>query len=122
MCCQGHAQYFLTFRPPPWPLFVCSIDLFVHLPILLPDLALAVRVVSAYSAGEIGEASKVTLLFVFQTCQYSCSVSRRVVLRGLVRLKWASKWQSLVMPNRKGCVPPLRQTEFVCFFPSSYYY
>ena len=40
--------------------FVCSIDLFVHLPILWSDPALAVRVVSAYSAGEIGEASKVT--------------------------------------------------------------
>ena len=40
--------------------FVCSIDLFVQLPILLSDPALAVCVVSAYSAGEIGEASKVT--------------------------------------------------------------
>jgi len=40
--------------------FACSIDLFVHLPILLSDPELAVRVVSAYSAGEIGEASKVT--------------------------------------------------------------
>ena len=45
--------------PPKLCLFVCSIHLFVHLPILLSDPALAVRVVSAYSAGEIGEASKV---------------------------------------------------------------
>ena len=40
--------------------FICSIDLFVHLPIILSDPALAVHVVSTYSAGEIGEASKVT--------------------------------------------------------------
>ena len=40
--------------------FVCSIDLFVHLPILSSGPALAVHVVSAYSFGEIGEASKVT--------------------------------------------------------------
>ena len=47
-------------RLPPSFIFACSIDLFVHLPILLSDPELAVRVVSAYSAGEIGEASKVT--------------------------------------------------------------
>ena len=33
-----------------------------------------------------------------------------------MRLKWTSIWKSLVMPNRKGCVPPLRHTESVCFF------
>ena len=49
------------WRLPPSFVFVCSIDYyFVHLPKLLSDPALGVHVVSSYSAGEIGEASKVT--------------------------------------------------------------
>jgi len=42
----------------------CSIDLFVHLPILSSDPALAVCLVTAYSAGELSDACKVTRLFL----------------------------------------------------------
>ena len=40
---------------------------------ILSDPALAVRVVSAYSAGEISEATKGHAILL-RTCQYSCSV------------------------------------------------
>ena len=47
----------------------------MYLPIL-SDPALAVRVVSAYSAGEISEATKGHAILL-RTCQYSCYVLQR---------------------------------------------
>ena len=47
----------------------------MHLPIL-SDPTLAVSVVSAYSAGEISEATKGHAILL-RTCQYSCSVLQR---------------------------------------------
>ena len=60
MLCMSLRRLSLGGDFPQALFFVCSIDLFVYLPILLSEPALAVRVVPAYSVGEKGEASKVT--------------------------------------------------------------
>ena len=56
-------------------LFRPKFSSFVHLPVL-SDPVLAVRVVSAYSSGEISEATKGHAILLW-TCQYSCSVLQR---------------------------------------------
>ena len=113
---------------------------FVHLPIL-SNPAPAVRVVSAYSAGEISEATKghAILLRIFQ---YSCSVFQSggagktsetcngpaikfdllILLSDpacsageIVRLKRSRFWKWPVMPFRKGCVPHYAK-QCGCFF------